>query len=111
MVYKITKLINGKSRGATDIPIVDKQGKLLTTKAEQEARWAERFSEVLNRPLPPVETEVQEPDDCEEDDEGRQASPEEATNRGEQGLVYKITKLISSKSRGATDTPIVDKQG
>ena len=62
LVYKITKLISGKYRGATDTPIVDKQGKLLTTEAEQEARWAENFSEVLNRPPPPVEAEVQEPD-------------------------------------------------
>ena len=36
---------------------------------------------------------------------------EEAANRGEQGQVYKITKLVSGKYRGATDTPIMDKQG
>ena len=49
-VYRITKLVSGKYRGATDAPIVDKQGRLLTTEAEQEARWVEHFSEVLNRP-------------------------------------------------------------
>ena len=48
-VYKITKLVSGKYRGATDTPIVDKRGRLLTTEAEKEARWAEHFSEVLNR--------------------------------------------------------------
>jgi len=35
---------------------------------------------------------------------------EEAANRGEQGQVYKITKIVSGKYRGATDAPIVDKQ-
>ena len=48
-MYKITKLVSGKYRGATDTLIVDKQERLLTTEAEQEARWAEHFSEVLNR--------------------------------------------------------------
>ena len=37
---------------------------------------------------------------------------EEAANREEQGQVYKITKLIrGSEYLGATDTPIVDKEG
>ena len=61
-VYKITKLVCGKYRGATNAPITDKQGRLLTTEAEQEARWAEHFSEVLNRPPPATEADVQDPD-------------------------------------------------
>ena len=49
-VYKITKLIRGSEHlGATDMPIVDKQGRLLTMEAEQEERWAEYFSEVLKQ--------------------------------------------------------------
>ena len=36
---------------------------------------------------------------------------EEAANRGEQGQVYKITKLVSGYYHGATNTPIVDKPG
>ena len=48
--------------GATDKLIVDKQGRLLATEAEQEARRAEYFSEVLNRPPPTIEAEVQDPD-------------------------------------------------
>ena len=61
-VYKVTKLDSGKYRGANDIPIVDKQGRLLTTEAEQETRWAEHFSDVLNRPPPTVDAELQDPD-------------------------------------------------
>ena len=61
-MYKISKLVSGKYRGATDTPIVNKQGSLLTTEAEQEARWAEQFSEVLNRPPSITEAEVQDPD-------------------------------------------------
>ena len=41
---------------------MDKQVRLLTMKAEQEARWAGHFSEVLNRPPPKIEAEVQDPD-------------------------------------------------
>ena len=37
-VYKITKLVSGYYHGTTNTPIVDKQGRLLTTEAEQEAR-------------------------------------------------------------------------
>ena len=59
-VYKITKIISGKYRGTTNSPIEDKQGRLLTTEAEQEARWAEHFNEVLNRPPPTVEADIQE---------------------------------------------------
>jgi len=59
-VYKITKLLSGKYRRATDAPIVDKQGRLLTTEAEQGARWVEHFSEVLNKPPPTIEAEVQD---------------------------------------------------
>ena len=35
-----------------DKPIKDKQGKTLTTTEEQLERWAEHFSELLNRPAP-----------------------------------------------------------
>ena len=41
-VYKITKLVGGRYRRATDTPIVDRQGRLLTTEAEKEARWVEK---------------------------------------------------------------------
>ena len=37
-VYKITKLIGGKYRMATDMPIVDKQGRLVTTEAGQDGQ-------------------------------------------------------------------------
>ena len=58
-VYKITKLVSGRYCRATDTPIVDRQGRLLTTEAEKEARWVEHFSEVLNRPPPTTEAEEQ----------------------------------------------------
>ena len=61
-MYNITKLVSGRYRRATDTPIVDRQGRLLTTEAEKEARWVEHFSEVLNRPPPTTEAEVQYPD-------------------------------------------------
>lgn len=53
-------VVSTKDRN-TETPIVDKQGRLLTTEAEQDARWAEHFNEVLNRPPPTEEADVQEP--------------------------------------------------
>ena len=38
---RCTRSPSGKYNMATDMLIVDKQGRLLTTEAEQEARWAE----------------------------------------------------------------------
>ena len=61
-VYKITKLVSGRYRRATEIQFVDRQGRLLTTEAEKEARWVEHFSEVLNKPPTTTEVEVQYPD-------------------------------------------------
>ena len=52
-IYKITKLVYGRYRGGSDTPIMNKKGRLLMTEAEQDARWMEHFSEVLNRPPPP----------------------------------------------------------
>ena len=41
---------------------MNKQGGLLITEAEQKARWAEHFSQVLSRPPPTIEAEVKDPD-------------------------------------------------
>ena len=57
-VYNITKLVCGKygdRKVAHDL-----QSKLLTTEREQEARWAEHFKDVPNRPPPTVEADIQE---------------------------------------------------
>ena len=41
---------------------MDKRERLLTTEAEQGAKWAEHFSEILNRPPTTIEAKVQDPD-------------------------------------------------
>ena len=46
------KLDSGKYRVTT----------VLTMEAETEARWAEHFSEVLNRPPPPTDADMQDPE-------------------------------------------------
>ena len=61
-VYKITRIVCGRYHRSIDTPITDKQGRTLTSEAEVEARWAEHFSKVLNRPPPTVEAEIQEPE-------------------------------------------------
>ncbi|KAL9971331.1 hypothetical protein ACROYT_G023842 [Oculina patagonica] len=59
-VYKITKLVCGKYGGRKLAPVKDVQGRLLTTERDQEVRWAEHFKDVLNRPPPTVEADIQE---------------------------------------------------
>ncbi|KAI4896154.1 hypothetical protein NFI96_009623 [Prochilodus magdalenae] len=59
-LYKITKTISGKFHSNNNAPVKDKEGKLLTTEREQEVRWAEHFREVLNRPPPSEEADIQE---------------------------------------------------
>jgi len=57
-VYKVTKLICGKYNDSRNAPIRYKQGPLLTTEKDQEARWVEHFKEVLNRPAPEEELHI-----------------------------------------------------
>lgn len=48
-------------RRNNDRPIKNKQGELLTTEAEQDAKWSDHFKEVLYRPPPPpIEPDIQE---------------------------------------------------
>ena len=59
-IYKITRQICGKFHSTNDVPIKDKNGRLLTTEDEQKARWAEHFKDVLNRPAPNEEAIITE---------------------------------------------------
>ncbi|KAK3761956.1 hypothetical protein RRG08_035160 [Elysia crispata] len=59
-IYKITKQVCGKFRSITTAPIKNKEGQLLTSETAQEARWTEHFNEVLNRPAPETEPDIQE---------------------------------------------------
>ncbi|KAK3757674.1 hypothetical protein RRG08_000183 [Elysia crispata] len=47
-------------RSITTAPIKNKEGQLLTSETAQEARWTEHFNEVLNRPAPETEPDIQE---------------------------------------------------
>lgn len=55
-VYKITKIACGKY--SETIPNTDKQGWLLTSEAEQDTQWAKHFSEILNKPSPRAEIDL-----------------------------------------------------
>lgn len=50
-VYCITKKLSGRFQ-SSDMPIKDKNGKLLTSQEDQKKRWKEHFEELLNRPPP-----------------------------------------------------------
>ena len=57
-LYNITKQVCGQFRKNLDAPIKDKDGKLLISEETQDARWAEYFSEILNRPPPETEPDI-----------------------------------------------------
>ncbi|XP_073671663.1 uncharacterized protein [Paramisgurnus dabryanus] len=60
MLHRISKQICGKYHSTVSPPIRNKEGKLLTTEAEQDARWAEHFKEVLNRKSPEENADIPE---------------------------------------------------
>ena len=60
-VYEATRRLGneGPRKAGT---VRNKEGKLLTKEGEIKGRWQEHFTEVLNRPVPEVATEVEETD-------------------------------------------------
>ena len=54
--------MSSKSQRKTNIniPVRNKQGKLLTSEKEQEESWKDHFREVLNRPDQPQTAEIRE---------------------------------------------------
>ena len=50
-LYEITRTLSGKNANPSK-PVKDKNGKTITSDAEQRCRWVEHFEEVLNRPPP-----------------------------------------------------------
>ena len=60
-VYEATRRLCDKVPRKTGM-VKNKEGKLLTKESEVKARWQEHFTGVLNRPVPEVATEVEEPD-------------------------------------------------
>ena len=58
-VYQIAKKITGSSKPGSG-SIMAKDGTLLSQGEDKLARWAEHFSEVLNRPAPTIPAQVEE---------------------------------------------------
>jgi len=50
-LYRIVRDLTG-TQATTNVPVKDKDGKVLLTEREQLARWVEHFNEVLNQPVP-----------------------------------------------------------
>jgi hypothetical protein len=70
-LYSITKTIAGERR-RQEVGVKDQQGVLKTETRERLQRWAEHFSEVLNRDDEMIkEDEIEELDEIEEIDLGR----------------------------------------
>ncbi|XP_073670675.1 uncharacterized protein [Paramisgurnus dabryanus] len=73
------------------IPITDKNGRFLTSETEIDARWAEHFSEVLNRPPPTSKADIKE---AEHDLDINTAPPEK------EEIVATIMSLKNRKAPG-----------
>ena len=50
-LYQTTKMLTGKF-GRAEVPVKDKNGKVVFGEEEQKTRWKEHFEELLNRPAP-----------------------------------------------------------
>jgi len=49
----------GKFHNDSNAPVADKQGRLITSKEEQDKRWAEHFQEVLHQTEPALAANVE----------------------------------------------------
>ena len=52
-LYRIVKDLSGNG-GASDVPVKDKQGTVLTTTEQKSTQWVEHVKEVLNQANPPT---------------------------------------------------------
>ena len=50
-LYQITKTLSGKF-SLSEVPVKDKEGKMIFGKEAQKKRWVEHFEDLLNRPPP-----------------------------------------------------------
>ena len=57
-LYSITKTLNGKYTHS-NVPVRDKEGKVLSKESEQVPRWKEHFESLLNRPDPMTVPDIQ----------------------------------------------------
>lgn len=51
-LFRVVRDLTG-ARSGSNVPIKDKNGKVLASKEEQDGRWMEHFRETLNQPPPP----------------------------------------------------------
>ena len=55
IAYKSIRELNGIGNKKKEVPVKDRQGRLLSKDAEIKNRWKQHFETVLNRPIPPEE--------------------------------------------------------
>lgn len=59
-LYKITKTLSGSGSESSNVPVKDKDGKVISNEKEQIERWREHFCSILNRPDPENEADIPE---------------------------------------------------
>ena len=91
-LYRIIRDLNG-SQSNSNVPIKDKNGKVLLTIEEQTNRWVEHFKEVLNQPHP----EILHDFDTETADKQFDVSLE---NFSEENVTAAVQKLKNNKAPG-----------
>ena len=94
-VYNITKKLINKKTSSTSL-VRDRQGSILSTFEEQQARWVEHFNSVLNRPAPVGNINIPETD---EDLDINIAVPTK------EEILKSISSLKNGKAAGPDDIP------
>ena len=116
-LYRISRELGGTGT-KSNVPIKDKNGRVLQTEAEQNKRWVEHFKEILNQPVPnelftfpesdisqesnievgPItENEVKKAVDKLKNNKspGIDEIPAELLKNGGETLIYKLTNLCN----------------
>jgi len=65
MLYSVVRQLTGINSNS-NVPVKSKDGRMILTEEEQNARWMEHFKEVLNQPEPTIELDMDNSDASEE---------------------------------------------
>ena len=96
-LYRISRELGGNGT-RSNVPIKDKNGRILQTEEEQNKRWVEHFKEILNQPEPTETFDFPEEENCQQLDVKTGIIEEDEMNKA-------INRLKNNKSPGTDQIP------